>query len=231
MPANLNKPFAESCCDGGATTESHSAQPCGCDSGAKWICERYPQCAYGRAQEYAKIVVERQMQTTPAYDIKPSNPKDIIGTNKLPLSLVPGTSLAYQALGHLEGNLKYGLVNWRESGVRCSIYIDALLRHTQKFLNGEWEDPKTHVPHLGSMLACIGIIVDAYECGKLIDDRPKQAPVGDVIDRLSSTVAHLREMFKDYNPRHYTHEHAPTETPGIDYERGMFETIRDRERY
>lgn len=38
MPANLNKPFDPSCCDGGACGESLSAQPCGCDPGASWIC-------------------------------------------------------------------------------------------------------------------------------------------------------------------------------------------------
>jgi hypothetical protein len=135
---------------------------------------------------------------------KPSNPKDIIGTNKVPLGLVPGTALAYQALGHLEGNLKYGLVNWREAGVRTSIYLDAMLRHIEKFKDGEWEDPETKVPHLGSICACANIIIDAYECGKLEDDRPKSAPTGKVVDRLAGNVKHLRELFKEHNPAHYT---------------------------
>lgn len=136
--------------------------------------------------------------------MKPSNPKDVIGSTKVPLSLVPGTSKVYQALGHLEGTLKYGLVNWRETGVRASIYMDALERHYEKFKNGEWEDPTTRVPHLGSMLACIGILVDAYECGKLVDDRPKAAPVSALIDRFSSKVQFLQELFADHHPHHYT---------------------------
>ena len=41
MPANLNNPFGESCCDGGSCNEKLSAQPCGCDPGAKWVCERH----------------------------------------------------------------------------------------------------------------------------------------------------------------------------------------------
>ena len=139
-------------------------------------------------------------------DQKPTNlnPKDLIGTDKLPLGLVPGSAIAYQALGHLEGNLKYGLCNWRQAGVRTSIYIDALLRHTLKFVNGEWEDPKTRVPHLASMGACINIIIDAHECGKLVDDRPKSAPTAETIDRLSAVVKHLRELYKDEHPHHYT---------------------------
>lgn len=135
---------------------------------------------------------------------KPSNPKDIIGSDKLPLSLVPDTTIAYLTLGHLEGMLKYGLVNWRQCGVRNSIYLDALARHIAKYKNGEWEDPNTKVPHLANALACLSIIVDAYECGKLIDDRPKSAPVASLIDKFSDKVKHLKKLFKDHNPYHYT---------------------------
>lgn len=40
MAADLTKPFAESCCDGGECSTTHeSAQPCGCDKGAKWVCQ------------------------------------------------------------------------------------------------------------------------------------------------------------------------------------------------
>jgi hypothetical protein len=44
MPADLKKPFSESCCDGGAGSCDMSAQYCGCDMGAKpkpWYCERH----------------------------------------------------------------------------------------------------------------------------------------------------------------------------------------------
>ena len=44
MPANLNNPFGESCCDGGACDDSpkrESAQPCGCDKGANHMCDRH----------------------------------------------------------------------------------------------------------------------------------------------------------------------------------------------
>lgn len=134
---------------------------------------------------------------------KPSNPKDLIGSDKLPLSLVPGTTKAYLAIGHLEGRLKYGLVNFREVGVKTSIYLDALDRHVEKFKNGEWEDPVTKVPHLANALACLSIIVDAYECGKLVDDRPKSAPVAELIDKFSGLVVHLKKLFGDKKPIDY----------------------------
>jgi len=42
MPANLNNPFGESCCDGGECNTSHeSAQPCGCDKGANHLCDTH----------------------------------------------------------------------------------------------------------------------------------------------------------------------------------------------
>lgn len=35
---NPDNPFSESCCDGGSTSNDNSAQPCGCDPGARWVC-------------------------------------------------------------------------------------------------------------------------------------------------------------------------------------------------
>lgn len=136
-------------------------------------------------------------------DSKPTNPKDIIGTDKVPLGLVPGTTMAYLAVAHLEGDLKYGRVNWREAGIRTMIYVDACYRHIEKFKNGEYADPQTQVPHLANALACLSIIVDAHESGKLIDDRPKPAPVPAVIDRLAGIVGHLRKLFGDRKPVDY----------------------------
>jgi hypothetical protein len=108
-------------------------------------------------------------------DSKPSNPKDIIGSNKLPLSVVPTSTKAYLALGHSEGHIKYGFVNFREAGVRTRIYIDALNRHIDRWMEGEEDDPETGVPHLANAITCLSIIIDAKECGKLIDDRPRSA--------------------------------------------------------
>ena len=137
---------------------------------------------------------------------KPTNPKDIIGTNKLPMSLFPSTAIAYGCLGCLEGMLKYGLVNWRVAGIRMSIYLDAAERHHAKLKNGEWADVATQVPHLSSLLACYAIIADAKTCGRLLDDRPIPAPVGALIQELEAVVPHLKDLFKDRHPKHYTIE-------------------------
>lgn len=134
---------------------------------------------------------------------KPSNPKDIIGSNKLPLGLVPTTTKCYLALGHSEGHIKYGLYNFREAGVRASIYVDALERHMGKWINGEEEDPETGVPHLANAITCLSIIIDAKECNKLIDDRPKSVSIGGLIERFSTKLMHLKSLFGHKRPIDY----------------------------
>lgn len=136
---------------------------------------------------------------------KPSNPKDLIGTSKVPLDLVPAIPLAWQSVAHLEGNVKYGLVNWREAGVRAGIYIAAALRHIEKFKEGEWADPGTRVPHLASVCACMNIIMDSHAYGNLIDDRPKPMPeVSAKYAEVEKVVEHLLQLHADKNPVHYT---------------------------
>ena len=146
---------------------------------------------------------------------KPTNPKDMIGITKVPMSLPPETTLAYLAIGHLEGDLKYGRVNWREAGVRTSVYLDALQRHLLKFKSGEWEDPHTKVPHLANALACISIIIDSAYSGKLTDDRPQPVDgvkenalptpmsAADLIDSFSEKVQHLQRLFGEKKPTDY----------------------------
>lgn len=137
-------------------------------------------------------------------DQKPTNPKDAIGSTKLPLHLVPDTLVAYASLAHLEGALKYGTHNWRVAGVRASIYRAALDRHVMKWWNGEWADPATGVPHLANAVACIAILLDAHTLGKLTDDRPPSSPVAALIDGMAADVARLKDTFQGHDPRHYT---------------------------
>lgn len=135
-------------------------------------------------------------------DQKPTNPKDLIGSSKLDLGLVPDTIPIFAALAFTEGATKYGSMNWRVAGVRASIYHAALKRHLAKWWNGENADAKTKVPHLASVIACAGIILDAGVVGKLVDDRPPVAQIEALITEHEAIVAHLKEMHKDLNPRH-----------------------------
>jgi len=134
------------------------------------------------------------------------NPKDAIGATKIPLGLIPATALAIQSLAHHEGNVKYGRWNWRGNPVRASIYVDACKRHMEKWINGEWADPTTKVPHLGSAIACLNIIIDAKVCGTLIDDRPPSVDYGSFEAELMLVIANLDRLHADKMPRHYTQQ-------------------------
>lgn len=157
-------------------------------------------------------------------DQKPTNPKDAIGSTKLPLHLVPGTLKAYAALAFAEGAAKYGAYNWRAAGVRASIYKSALERHLEKWWNGEWSDPDSGVPHLASVIACAGIILDADLVGKLNDDRPPEAPLSEHIDDMAATVAALFQMHADKDPHHWTIQDV---IPGSDDEAAIAEARAD----
>lgn len=138
---------------------------------------------------------------------KPSNPKDIIGSRKIDLMLVPWTLPICAARALLEGALKYGRFNWRIAGVRASIYVSALKRHLAKWENGQDEDPLTKIHHLDSAIACLTIMRDAELYGMLTDDRPP-CPDPDkmaaMLDSQEGIVAHLKETFKNENPYQYT---------------------------
>jgi hypothetical protein len=138
---------------------------------------------------------------------KPSNPKDIIGSRKLDLMLVPWSAIVGIAKALFEGAVKYGRFNWRIAGVRASIYISAAKRHMAKWENGQDKDPKTRVHHLDSAMACLAIMRDAELYKMLEDDRPpcpNPDAMADLIDAAEADVAHLRELFADHNPHQYT---------------------------
>lgn len=136
---------------------------------------------------------------------KLSNPKDDIGDTRAPLHLIPETALIQESLAFLEGALKYGAHNWRAAGVRTSVYMAACMRHLFKYWNGEDEDPLTRIHHLGNARACLGIILDAQAVGKLTDDRPPANPgMIEAMKECEETVAHLKELFKDHHPKHWT---------------------------
>lgn len=141
-------------------------------------------------------------------DLKPTNPKDLVATTKIDLSLFPHTAVAHGALALMEGHLKYGAYNWRVGGILISVYLAALRRHIAKFENGEWADPKTGVPHLSNALACIAILLDGFEVDCIKDDRPPAHPdIGGMYDRLEEQVKHLLGVFPPENsPGRYTEQ-------------------------
>lgn len=136
--------------------------------------------------------------------MKLTNPKDAIGSNKLPLHLWPETATLMGTLGLLDGALKYGRGNYRAIGVRATIYIDACKRHLNAWLEGEECAPDSGVPHLAHALACLAIIVDAEAAGQLNDDRQFPGGYHALVEKLTPHVARLKDLHKDKSPQHYT---------------------------
>ncbi len=141
---------------------------------------------------------------TRAHTAKPSNPKDIIGSDKLPLHLWPETASALGCMALLDGALKYGRSNWRAIGVRSSIYYDAAKRHLNRWFEGQDTDPDSGLPHLAHALACIAILVDAQAAGFLNDDRMIAGGYHALMDTLGPHVKRLKGQYADRSPRHYT---------------------------
>jgi hypothetical protein len=114
-----------------------------------------------------------------------SNPKDLIGMNKPPLSLVPPALIIHTAMGMKNGAIKYGPYNWRDKKVQARIYIDAALRHILEWLDGEENAADSGVHHLGHAAACLGILLDAQENDCLIDDRPKKGTAAALVEQFT----------------------------------------------
>lgn len=137
-------------------------------------------------------------------ETKPTNPKDAIGSDKIPLHLWPETATILGSLGLLDGALKYGRANYRAIGVRASIYYDAARRHLNAWFEGEDVDPDSGLPHLAHLLATIAIVVDAGAAGKLNDDRQYPGGYRKFIDDMTGEVARLKTKHADKTPEHYS---------------------------
>ena len=134
----------------------------------------------------------------------PLNPKDAIATNKIPMHLWPTTATAMGSLALLYGARLYGRSNWREAGVRASVYVSACQRHLAAWFENEDNDPESNLPHLGHALACLAILVDAQAANKLTDDRQYPGGYRKLMDELTPLVAMVNEKYKDQEePRHY----------------------------
>ncbi|MBP0714836.1 dATP/dGTP diphosphohydrolase domain-containing protein [Burkholderia sola] len=137
---------------------------------------------------------------------KPTNPKDAIATDKLPLHLLSPFVKAYQAIAHYLGNVKYGAWNWRAAGIRLSVYKAAHDRHMDAFWEGEFYDPADGTPHLANAMCCLNIVVDAMLTGNVIDDRPpgNHERLAEVRAELEALMPKIRAKYADKHPRHFT---------------------------
>jgi hypothetical protein len=132
-------------------------------------------CACVRGEFVVRCVTAKPA----APDKKDTNPKDLVGTRKVPLlSVIPLRVLGEVALALFEGARKYGRFNWRKSGVVVSVYVDAAGRHLAEFYEGVDIDKASGVHHLSKAIAGLMVLRDSLMHGNAIDDRPPRAAEG-----------------------------------------------------
>ena len=111
-------------------------------------------------------------------NVKDTNPKDAVGTKKVPFSTVSAPVIAEIGLAMLEGARKYGRHNYRAVGVRGSVYYDALMRHLTAWWEGEDVDEDSGLSHITKALACLVVLRDSMLMENWVDDRPPKVKQG-----------------------------------------------------
>jgi hypothetical protein len=143
------------------------------------------------------------------------NPKDIVGSKKLPMSYIPFRVLTNVGLAMLEGGLKYGRFNYRAAGVRASVYFDAVVaRHMTAWWEGEDIDADSDLHHLDKAIAALMVMRDSMLEGNFIDDRPPRGNVD--MTELNKKAGALIDRYGHVKPKHYTiADTPPVKTPQI----------------
>ena len=132
------------------------------------------------------------------------NPKDLVGNTKVAISRFPVIGTIMGSMAMMDGADKYGPYNWRDKDVIAHIYVDAMFRHIFDWWEGQERASDSLVHHLGHLIACAAILLDAQATGHLIDDRPIQRDrntgqpwnvnwLPELLDQLSATIKAKRE--------------------------------------
>lgn len=122
------------------------------------------------------------------------NPKDKIGAAKVDMTLLSTHAKIAWALAQMDGGDKYGVYNYRVEPIQIRTYLSAAYRHLDAYLESEELAPDSLTHHLGHVMACCGILIDAAAVGKLIDDRP-------VLGQGSSAISRANDFIKNQKPK------------------------------
>lgn len=155
-------------------------------------------------------------------DEKPTNPKDAIGIKKAAMSTVPAPFIMGVGAAMTEGALKYGRHNYREAGVRSSVYYDALMRHMMAWWEGEDIDPESGLSHLLKAAACLAVVYDSLSYGNLNDDRPPKHADG-WQQSFNSIAEQLMAKYPVPKPAHVAKSPSISEQ----YEQELYEGLKN----
>lgn len=132
---------------------------------------------------------------------KDTNPKDAVGTRKVPTTTLPWPVVAETGVALLEGARKYGRHNYRVAGIRNSVYFDATMRHLMSWWEGEDIDPDSGMSHITKAIASLMVLRDAQINNMATDDRPPRPPE-DWLRDLQSRVDDIFERYPEALPAH-----------------------------
>ena len=130
---------------------------------------------------------------------KLSNPKDSVGIKKAPLSTVSAPVIMEVGVAMLEGARKYGRHNYRQVGVRASVYYDATIRHLMDWWEGEDIDPDSELSHVTKAIASLTVLRDSMIRENWEDDRPPKVYPGWMKD-LNKKAGEVIEKYPDAVP-------------------------------
>ena len=142
-----------------------------------------------------------------------TNPKDAIGRSKPGIHAIPPVALLHCGRGMEDGEVKYGLANWRLNEVSAAVYYNAAFRHFAAWWDGQQEAPDSGVHHLGHVMACCAIILDAEASGKLVDDRPS---VPGTFAEMAAAMTRKKAEAAPASPRPVSQPSALTAPYGCD---------------
>lgn len=116
------------------------------------------------------------------------NPKDRIGAAKIDFTLIPTSAKVELALALMDGATKYGPYNWRVEPVLIRTYLAGAERHLEAFKEGEHAASDSMVQHLGHVMACCAILIDAMVIGNAVDDRPIRGAGARLIENANAWI-------------------------------------------
>jgi hypothetical protein len=128
---------------------------------------------------------------------KESNPKQANGIKKVPLHNIPCRPLFEVGLAFMEGARKYGSHNYRDVGVRASVYYDAVMRHLMAWWEGEEIDPDSGVPHIIKAIACLFVLRDSMYMCNWSDDRPLMYTGGLRMEELNKMAEEVIDRYPE----------------------------------
>lgn len=82
-----------------------------------------------------------------------------------------------------DGANKYGPYNWRGTPVEASNYVAASQRHMTAWYDGEECASDSGISHIAHAIASLMILLDAQQCGSLVDDRPLPGATAKLIEQ------------------------------------------------